>query len=191
MPTFLCGHGNWHLKDGFARVPTGTQVTFYTQNAKTLYLQEALKILDGTTEFTASQQDVYKAGQAVPNMTLSDGGADWRAKFELAAESRTDPYKLIFADAGHPKKLSDIMTFLPGEQLVWIACRAVVFNKVTKKEGNVKVFVGAKLGVNVRENPSTFFSAYVSKGMNPPTNIPKDEFRGFMPAGWNNEKQGS
>ncbi|MGA7318522.1 MAG: putative adhesin [Silvibacterium sp.] len=191
MPTFLCGHGNWHLKDGFARVPTGTQVTFYTQNAKTLYLQEALKILDGTTQFTEGQRDVYKTGQAVPNMTLSDGGADWRAKFELAAKSQTGPYKLVFADEGHPKKLSEIMTFLEGEELVWVACRAVRLNKVSMMKGQERVFVGAKLGVNVRENPTTFFSAYVTKGMAAPTNINKEEFRGFMPAGWNAPKPGS
>ena len=191
MPTFLCGHGNWHLKDGFARVPTGMQVTFYTQNAKTLYLQEALKILDGTTEFTEGQRDVYKAGQAVPNMTLSDGGEDWRVKFELAAKNQTGPYKLVFADKDHPKKLSEIMTFLAGEELVWVACRAVVLNKVFIKQDPIKIFVGPKLGVNVRENPTTFFSAYVSKGMAPPTAINKDEFRGFMPAGWNARKPGS
>ncbi len=185
MPTFLCGHGNWHLEDGFARVPSGTQVTFYTQNAKTLFLPEALKILEGTTQFQDSQLDIYHEGQSVPNMTLSDGGPEWRAKFELSAKKRSDAYKLIFADKDNPKKLSDVMQFLEGEQLVWVACRALALDKISGLVGGEKVLVGPRIGVNVRENPTTLYSAYIASKGEAPKNVDKGTFRGFMPPGWN------
>lgn len=191
MPTFLCGHGNWHVRDGFACVPANTQVTFYTQNAKTLDIGEALKILNRTTEFTEEHCDIRGEYRFVPNMTLSDFGKESRARFELAAEKQTGPYKLIFADHDNPKKLSDIMTFLRGETLVWLACRALRLNKVEMRDGGKRVFVGARLGLNVKENPNTFYSAYVSQGMDRPKEIEKKKFYGFMPAGWSAPKGGS
>jgi hypothetical protein len=185
MPTFLCGHGNWYPVDGFTRVPPDTKVTFYTQNAKTLWMQEAVKILDGTTQFTERQLDVYTASQAVPQMTLSDAGADWRAKCELAASHRTDAWKLVFADAGSPKKLGDIMNALKGEELVWVACRELHLKKVIGMVAGQNTVVGANLGVNMRENPTTLYSAYVCASGGRPGNHDKATFRGFMPAGWN------
>ena len=190
MPTFLCGHGNWHVKDGYACVPAKTEVKFYTMNAKTLDIEEALKILNGTTGFAGDQCEIRGEFRYVPNMTLTDVGPESRARFELAARQRTDDYKLVFADKDHPKKLNDIMTFLKGEQLVWLACRKLALRTVSGKLNGEKVFVAARLGLNVKENPNTFYSAYVSSRTRP-TDIEKKEFRGFMPAGWNIPKAGS
>jgi hypothetical protein len=63
MPTFLCRHGNWYPKTDLPRVPEDTRVTFYTQNAKTLWIQEAVKILNGTTQFNDSCRRSKDRGQ--------------------------------------------------------------------------------------------------------------------------------
>ena len=124
----------------------------------------------------------------MPEMTLSDAGPEWRTKFELAAATRKDNWKLVFADPGNPKKLSAIMTALKGEELVWIACRELHLKKVIGKVGNENTVVGARLGVNVRENPTTLYSAYIASVGGRPTDIQKSTFRGFMPAGWSIRK---
>jgi hypothetical protein len=187
MPTFLSGHGNWYPVDGFARVPTDMRVTFYTQNAKLLWAEEAVKILDGTTQF--QQLDVYEALQAVPNMTLTDPGPSLKAKFQMAVERRTDAWKIVFADPGNPKKLADIMLALKGEELVWVACRELHLKKVVGRLGNENVSVGPKIGVNVRENPTTLYSAYMASYGRAPSNVDKGTFRGFMPPTWSIPKK--
>jgi hypothetical protein len=189
MPVFLCGHGTWHLADGFTRVPAGTQITFYTHNAKTLHLPEALKVLDGTTEFTDGQKDVYKAGMGVPNMTLSALTLEQRMRFEQAATQRTDSFVLIFADPDNPKRLSEIMTpsgMGEGNKLIWLACRKVKLEEVKGRVDGQLMYAGARIGVNVRDSPATFYSAKFpsASSRSAPTDQEKKEFRGFMPAGW-------
>ncbi len=191
MTIFLCGHGNWHLKDGFTVVPANTKVTFYTKNAKTLWIQEAYKVLNGTTQFTENDLDVYGPHSSVPDMTLSAVSAQQRSEFELHAKGRPGNWDQIFADPGHPKKLSTIMGLhtMQGNDLVWLACREVNFNRVL--QGGNKL-VGVQLGVNVRENPTTYYSAYIANRENTGAQINyvnKSSFRGFMPAGWNVPKK--
>jgi hypothetical protein len=50
-------------KTDLPRVPEDTRVTFYTQNAKTLWIQEAVKILNGTTQFNDSCRRSKDRGQ--------------------------------------------------------------------------------------------------------------------------------
>jgi len=193
MPTFLCGHGLWNLKDGFTRVLANNQVTFYTKNSKTLWMQQDYRILSGTVEFSDKDIDVYGPSTSVPDMTLSHVTPAQRAEFEASAKRRQGPYKLIFADPGHPKKLSGIMAALPGEGLIWLACREVAFKKVIRGANDL---IGARIGVNVRENPTTYYSAFIANTDNPP-NVPgvpgparinyvdRGTWRGFMPPSWN------
>jgi hypothetical protein len=185
MPTFLCGHGMWHPKEGYTQVPAGSKITFYTNNIKKLYQEEALKILDGSTQFDPDKLDVREALASVPEMTLSDAGAEFRQKCELAAKRRTrDAWKLVFADAGNPKKLSEVFRSLPAEELVWVACREVELKKVIV-HGARSTFAGALIGVNLRENPTTLYSAYIVGGSGRPEAVDKGTFRGFMPPSWN------
>jgi hypothetical protein len=39
--------------------------------------------------------------------------------------------------------------------------------------------------VNVRENPTTIYSVYISSGSNKPEAVDRATFRGFMPPSWN------
>jgi hypothetical protein len=63
--------------------------------------------------------------------------------------------------------------------------------KVIGKVEGENVVVGARIGVNVRENPTTVYSAYIASVGQRPTDIRKATFRGFMPAGWSIAKSGS
>ena len=47
MKIFLCGHGGWNPGDGYAKVPAGSTLTFYTQNAKLLKGGDDYKVIAG------------------------------------------------------------------------------------------------------------------------------------------------
>jgi hypothetical protein len=180
MPVFLIGHGNWYPSDGFTTVPAGTSITFYTQNAKLLHKSVALKIVDGTTTF--EPDGTHGPFRTIPNMTLSFFSDEDNQEFRDRAKKRDGGYTLFFAPKGGKVKLSELFqrSEFIGKELIWLACRSLdlklpAFKYVSPTEKvkttQAEQWKGRTLGVNARENETSYYFYYTYK------TVDKKEFR--------------
>jgi len=133
MPTvYLAGHGSWNIaEDGFAVVPRGVTVTFYTESMKNMFTDDMFAIIAGT--YKGEVKQLYEPGSQVPNYTLyPDTVNEARCRQILKARverlrvhsGRTPPLGLMMPVAGQKSLLSQLMSIMaPGTNLIWSACR--------------------------------------------------------------------
>jgi hypothetical protein len=118
---FLTGHGGWLPGDGFFGLPSGTTVTFYTENAKLMLASDVYKIVEGT--YTQPPAQVIKQQMSCQNMTLypDDDSEIQPTLSALAKNAEGDKCDVIRVT--QPMKLRQIVDAFPGGDFVWACCR--------------------------------------------------------------------
>lgn len=121
MKYFLTGHGGWTPEDGFFSLPTGTTVTFYTDNAKLMISSDVYKILEGS--YKGEPVQVIEQLKMCQNMTLYPDD-DSEIPPTVAAINRNPlGAKCDALNVDAPTKLKDIVAAFPGSDFVWACCR--------------------------------------------------------------------
>ena len=147
MPmVYLAGHGSWDIKtNGFATVPNGVSVTFYTESMKNLFTSDMFAIISGT--YTGEVKQVFEPGSQVPNYTLHpDTTNEARCRHLLKTrvdKARTDAgvapkLGLMMPIAGQTSTLGKLLSIMqPGTNVVWCACRYTELKDVGGKSVGV------------------------------------------------------
>jgi hypothetical protein len=133
---FLSGHGGWHPKLGYTKVPADCSVNFYTHFAKLLITGMEYQILRGTyTEV----ESTFGQWTMVPNMKLYGQPEQWTKRSEkelkrdvwgqnamvFALDDEDDEATLseIFAEINNGPRLPENLEFH------WLACSEVQLRK--------------------------------------------------------------
>jgi hypothetical protein len=141
MKIFLCGHGGWNPGDGYTKVPKGSTITFYNQNAKLLKGGDDYKVIQGS--FWGQADSVVREFHTCPNMRLYPDNPAVVAYSESIKQNGT---RLLWSNAANGMLLSDIFAANAGNDFVWACCRHVKL----REQG------GEALGVNLVEERNKF-----------------------------------
>ena len=133
---FLSGHGGWHPKLGYTKVPAGCSVNFYTHFAKLLITGMEYRILRGDYNQVESN---FPQFSMVPNMKLYGQPEAWTQKSENELQSNAwGANAMIYAldDEDDETTLSEIFAEinenprLPEDlEFHWLACSEVQLRK--------------------------------------------------------------
>jgi hypothetical protein len=137
---FICGHGGWQLKNGYATVPANTSITFYTQNAKLLHSTDVIKLIQGT--FAGEPDSSLGEYRTVPNMTLWPDDPPCRKESRDACPQNKG---LLFWKPGSQPPtvdLKEIFRAYPGHDFVWACCRDLTLTQTGR---------GQSAGINAGE----------------------------------------
>jgi hypothetical protein len=154
---FLCGHGGYNPADGWATVPRGSTITFYTPHQKLLKGGDDYKIIQGT--FGQQPDSVIREFRTCPNLRLYPDDPTVIAHSESIKQGGTTLY---WSTEANGQKLSDILA--PGNTYIWAACRHVSFKNAS---------FGEKYGVNLVEEGGGKYSKFDYVAMKYNTVVPK------------------
>lgn len=132
---FFFGHGGWdprNTKTGFTSIPAGTSFKFYTEANALMTLGFGLKLIRGEAVGPPDQE--FGAYRQCPDMTLHPAP---EFHGQVAAAAANTGATVIVANKAI--KISSILDQYKGNDIVWIACRALEM-KETKR--------GAASGIN-------------------------------------------
>lgn len=131
---FLSGHGGWVPSQGYAQVPKGCKVHFYTHFAKNLITGMEHKILSGSYNTIERTIEEFRV---CPNMRLSPQPDDWTETAERKLATRNDPdCHLIVCDPGEPVTLDELFEEFSDQELGdgaefhWLACQTLSLAQV-------------------------------------------------------------
>lgn len=200
MTIYFAGHGDWQVKDAdvpWAKVPRGTTMYFYTENAKTLSTAamtmiaiergESAEVAPTGNDILGEANGEFGAYQTVPNYTLYPDTPEKNAVVEFVIGAGN----VIFVDA--PTQLCTgvgddgracIDSGLPvhtcgglfadprvaGQDVVWLACRALGLDDAG----------GEAIGVNAMDpagvDSSGDWSAFEAQAWGNFNNMTPDDF---------------
>lgn len=122
--TYLAGHGQWNLRDGYTEVPAGCTITFYTEFSKNLFTADMKAIIGGT--FAGTPKLVVWEYRSCPNYVLSGDSVSLAACQQLLT-GRNDPNLGLIMFATGERKLSDLFADYKARSahtdFIWCACR--------------------------------------------------------------------
>ncbi len=154
--TYLAGHGQWNLSNGYAKVPPGCSVTFYTEFSKNMFTADMKAIIGGT--FGGTPKLTVEQFKTCPNYTLSGDPVSLVACQQLLAQ-RNDPNLAMIMFAAGQFSLSQIFEYFDTQRIetdfVWCACRYTAL----KDSGGKSVGVNAAQGTYGDRNNLGKFSA--------------------------------
>jgi hypothetical protein len=140
--TFLAGHGQWNITDGYAEVPKGCSITFYTEFSKNLFTADMKAIIGGT--FTGTPKLVVEEYRSCPNYLLSGDSVSLVACQQLLL-GRNDPNLGLIMFNNGQVRLSEIFAYFKKQNtqthFIWCACRYT----------NLKDMGGKTIGVNAAQ----------------------------------------
>jgi putative adhesin Stv-like protein len=142
---FVFGHGEWKPSDGYTVVPAGTSVKFFTEGNKLMSVAFATQLMTG--QAPAARPDMEAgAFRSVQNMRLypaPEFHSDVQQAVQQAGGAAGDIR--IVSDAGGVT-LQALLEDLKGNDITWIACRALGLKEVNTKIGGAAQRIG---GMNV------------------------------------------
>ncbi len=166
MPLYLVGHGGWNVINSafpYAKVPRGTSISFYTENAKLLGVTTAPEIAKlAAADALGESNGTFEQYKPVPNYTLSplDDYTRWFYGEVIPGCVPVDvdtPLCTGEGDDGPCIESDDplhtctgLFATYAGQEIVWLACRAMMLRPAG----------GAAAGVNTLQaeigtDPST------------------------------------
>jgi len=125
---FFFGHGGWdprNQKSGFATVPGGSTFSFYTEANTLMTLKFGCDLIAGTA--TGGPEQKFEQFQSCPDMTLYPAPEFHGHVSQAMAKSGS-----TVIVANKPMRLSELFLRYPGDDIVWIACRALELNPTGK-----------------------------------------------------------
>ena len=133
---FLSGHGGWKPEYGYATVPRGVSVYFYTHFAKTLMTSMEKLILTGA--YTTTDRIVGELSQC-PNMQISGQPDAWTTASEAHLNKAYwgDESMVLGVPEGEKGRLADFFAMASGAMaqgdkvaIHWIACSTLQLKQV-------------------------------------------------------------
>ena len=121
MIYFLTGHGGWKPKDGYFDVPKGTEVKFYTQNAKLMLSTDVYKIVDGS--YTGDPTSVVGEFRKCQDMTLYPDDEEFKGPTDAACKKNPNKDARVVRLKNAALLSQVIEHFGAGHTYVWACCR--------------------------------------------------------------------
>jgi hypothetical protein len=118
---YFFGHGGWDPRgqeSGFTTVPSGSTFSFYTEANTLMTLKFGCELIEGTAKGEPDQK--FAQFQSCPNMTLYPAPEFHGHVGQAMAKSGA-----TVIVANQALKLKDLFLKYPGQDIVWIACRAL------------------------------------------------------------------
>ena len=144
---FVFGHGAWKPGDGFTVVPAGTSVKFYTESNKLMSVAFATELMTGQAPGARPDMEAG-AFRSVQNMRLYPA-PEFHAAVQHAiqvAGGAAGQIKIVSNAGG--VTLQTLLEQLKGNDVTWIACRALGMKRPMTKIGGIEQRIE---GVNVRQ----------------------------------------
>lgn len=133
--TYLAGHGEWSLANGYTAVPKGCSISFYTEAHKNMFTADMKAVIGGT--YGGSVQLKVDEYKSCPNYTLHADPVSHQACKALLLGSNQPGLSLVMFSAGGPFTLAQIFDAFSKKQLatdfVWCACRYTILKDVGGK----------------------------------------------------------
>ena len=144
---FVFGHGGWKPADGYTVIPAGTSVKFYTEANKLMSVAFATQLITG--QAPGAQPDL-EAGpfRSVQNMRLYPAPEFHSAVQNAVHQAGGAAGQIKIVDKAGGVTLEALLAQLKGNDVTWIACRALSMNRPQTKIGGVEQRIE---GVNVRQ----------------------------------------
>jgi Putative adhesin Stv domain len=141
---FVFGHGAWKPGDGFTVVPAGTSVKFYTESTKLMSVAFATQLMAG--QVPGARPDLEAgAFRSVQNMRLYPA-PEFHAAVQHAIQLAGSAVKIKVVSNAGGVTLQTLLEQLKGDDVTWIACRALGMKRTMTKIGGVEQRIE---GVNV------------------------------------------
>jgi len=153
---YIIGHGSWKPADGYAKVPAGCSISFYTDFAKTMSGEDADRIVAGTLK-RAPHRKIEQYMMA-PNMRYTPDSQENMADFQAEKQKGT---VLIYTTNDQGQTLRELFETMAVRRLRdwdlhWTACSALSLRE-TGYDG--AKFVGnPTTGVNLTELEDGYYN---------------------------------
>ncbi|HEY0940369.1 MAG TPA: hypothetical protein VGE08_09760 [Steroidobacter sp.] len=153
---YIVGHGAWAPKDGYAKVPAGCTISFYTEFAKTLSGDDADRIVAGTLKRPAHR--TVGEFKMVPNMRYTPDDDDNMEDFKAEQQPGTI---LIFTQSNAGQTLEQLFHVIALKgirnwDMHWTACSALQLRATGYDD---RRFVGNPMtGVNLTEMDKGYYN---------------------------------
>ena len=122
---YLAGHGTWNMADGYAEVPKGCSISFYTEFSKNMFTSDMKEVIGGT--FQGAVKLMVGAYKTCPNYTLSADSASLDACRALLLARNNTNLSLVMFGSGPDMTLKEIFADAKARDLasdfIWCACR--------------------------------------------------------------------
>ncbi len=133
---FVFGHGGWQPNDGYAQVPANTTVRFYTDPNRLMTVDFAVQLISGTAQ-NAQPDEQAGAYRSVQNLRLypaPEFHGDVLHAIALAGGGAS--VRIVQNPAG--VTVQELLNELKGNNITWIACRALQMNEQQTRIGGVE-----------------------------------------------------
>jgi len=153
---YIVGHGAWGPTDGYAKVPAGCTVSFYTEFAKTMSGEDADRIVAGTVN--RKPHRTVGEFKMVPNMRYTPD--DEENMNDFFAEKQPGTILVYTSDLGG-KTLEDVFNTMSVRNvndwdIHWTACAALQLKATGYDDAK---FVGnPTTGVNLTELDDGYYN---------------------------------
>jgi hypothetical protein len=122
---YLGGHGAWTIKDGYAEVPKGCTISFYTEFSKNMFTSDMKAIIGGT--FNGSVKQKIEQYKTCPNYTLSPDSVSYAECRTLLLARNDANLSLVMFPSGPDWTLKSIFEWASKGRIaadfIWCACR--------------------------------------------------------------------
>ena len=141
MPNvFVFGHGGWTPNDGYAQVPANTSISFFTEANRLMSVDFAVKLMSGTAGVVEPDMQVG-AFRSVQNMRLYPAPEFHGQVLQaISLAGANVQVRIVQNPAG--VRLQTLLTELKGNDITWIACRALQLKVVQTRIGGVQQRIG-------------------------------------------------
>lgn len=142
---FVFGHGEWRPGDGYTVVPAATSVKFYTEANRLMSVAFATQLMTGQAPGAQPDQEAGPY-QSIQNMRLYPA-PEFHNDVQLAVQQAGGAAGQIrIVNNAGGVTLDALLAELKGNDITWIACRALGLRRTLTRIGGVEQRIG---GMNV------------------------------------------
>ena len=138
---FVFGHGEWKPSDGYTVVPAGTSVKFYTEGNKLMTVAFATQLMTGQDGGAMPDLEAG-AFRSVQNMRLYPAPEYHAAVQQAIQQAGGTAGDIRIVNNAGGVTLQSLLEELKGNDLTWIACRALGLKEVNTKIGGAQQRIG-------------------------------------------------
>ncbi|HEX8985204.1 MAG TPA: hypothetical protein VF767_07230 [Bryobacteraceae bacterium] len=141
MPNvFVFGHGGWTPSDGYTQVPANTSIRFFTEANRLMSVDFAVRLMSGTAGVVEPDLQVG-AYHSVQNLRLHPAPEfHGQVLHAIGLAGVNVQIKVVQNPAG--VRLQNLLAQLKGNDITWIACRALQLQVVRTRIGGVQQRIG-------------------------------------------------
>ncbi len=133
---FVFGHGGWAPNDGYTQVPPKTSVRFFTEGNRLMSVDFAVRLMSGNAP--GAQPDMEaSAYRSVQNLRLYPA-PEFHGEVQHAIALAGGGVQVRIVQDPNGVTLARLLAELKGNNITWIACRALGLHKVKTRVGRVE-----------------------------------------------------